>query len=272
MRSSICPLLLTIAMVTTLCGEAVPSSIAWMDNLKQATAEAARQEKPMLVKVSTEWCGYCKKMDRDTFSNKRVAQQVNHCFVAVEIDGMKERDFVKRTGVRAYPTTLVVTPKMAVLKKITGYRTAAQLSKDLNQLCSVGDVAARRGTSESQNLASSPFGNNCPVSPLEDGRFLTGKSRYPVRMGPYRIYFHSQKHRQLFQQNPSRYWPVADGKCVVGLVDESTPHDGKLNLGLIYADRVWLFSDESAKRKFEHTPERYRQAYLERFETRRQIR
>ena len=51
-------------------------------------AEKMNKEKPkkIMVDVYTDWCGWCKKMDKDTFSNPVIAEIINEHYYAVKLN------------------------------------------------------------------------------------------------------------------------------------------------------------------------------------------
>lgn len=44
----------------------------------------AQQPKPIIVDLYTSWCGWCKEMDRTTYSNAKVAAYINQNYYAVK--------------------------------------------------------------------------------------------------------------------------------------------------------------------------------------------
>jgi uncharacterized protein YyaL (SSP411 family) len=110
--------------------------INWMaydEGLKKAKAE----NKPIFIDFTAKWCGWCKKMDRETFSKPEVIELINNNFIAVKVDGDSERelniDGYKITeknltrvefGIRGYPSFWFLKPDGTRLGMIRGYRTA----------------------------------------------------------------------------------------------------------------------------------------------------
>ena len=45
-----------------------------------------KKPKPIIVDVYTSWCGWCKVMDKETYSNDQVAACINEKYYAVRID------------------------------------------------------------------------------------------------------------------------------------------------------------------------------------------
>jgi thiol:disulfide interchange protein len=55
---------------------------SWNDILVQAKAE----NKPIFVDFYTEWCGPCKMMSKQVFTDKEVAKYYNTNFISVKIN------------------------------------------------------------------------------------------------------------------------------------------------------------------------------------------
>jgi thioredoxin-related protein len=61
------------------------SPISWI-TIEQAEGRLQQQQKPILIDLYTTWCGWCRQMDRHTYSNKKVAQYLTDKFYTVRID------------------------------------------------------------------------------------------------------------------------------------------------------------------------------------------
>jgi thioredoxin-related protein len=117
-------------------------------------AIAAQQEKPkkIFMDVYTTWCGPCKLMDRNTFSNKDVINYLNDNYYAVKFnaegteeitiedftytnpnyqEGRKGRNtthfFADALNIRGYPSVVFFGLDGAKIEAITGYKTPSQL-------------------------------------------------------------------------------------------------------------------------------------------------
>jgi thioredoxin-related protein len=59
--------------------------IRWM-TLEQAFAENQKKPKKIIIDVYTNWCGWCKVMDKKTFTNPEVIKYINENYYAVKLD------------------------------------------------------------------------------------------------------------------------------------------------------------------------------------------
>jgi thioredoxin-related protein len=75
-----------------------PSSdeVEWM-TLPQAEAAIQKEKRPILIDLYTDWCGWCKVMDKKTYSNKNVAKYVHEKFYAVKINA-ESKDIINFNG------------------------------------------------------------------------------------------------------------------------------------------------------------------------------
>ena len=47
---------------------------------------ARKSHKSVIVDIYTEWCGWCKRMDNETFRDPRVVSYMNEKFIAIKLD------------------------------------------------------------------------------------------------------------------------------------------------------------------------------------------
>ncbi len=92
----------------------------WHTSLPKALAEAQQRKTLILVNAYAEWCGWCKKLEKDTLSNPEVQARMQE-FTLLKIDTDKQPQLARRFGVRGLPTTLILNPKGEVVLSQSGY-------------------------------------------------------------------------------------------------------------------------------------------------------
>ncbi len=116
--------------------------MTWEEAVHKASTEA--QPKKMFIDVYTDWCGWCKKMDKDTFQNSEVAAYMSANFYMVKLDAEQKEpiDFRGKTynfvasgrrgyhelaaallqGRLSYPTVVFLDEEIKMLSPVPGYQ------------------------------------------------------------------------------------------------------------------------------------------------------
>jgi len=93
---------------------------------KEIIAKAQQTGKPIFVDVYTAWCGPCRKMSNEVFSQEKVGQTYNANFICCKIDAEKGDgiEVAKKYQVKMYPTYLFVKPNGELFYNDVGARDA----------------------------------------------------------------------------------------------------------------------------------------------------
>ena len=107
--------------------------IRWGNNLDSALNLASNSNKIIMIDFMAEWCPPCKKMDKETFSNKSVIQKLTE-FILVRIDIDKQQNIAKKYNgnARKYggigvPNILFLDRERNIVHRIVGFHNAGQL-------------------------------------------------------------------------------------------------------------------------------------------------
>ena len=99
-----------------------------------ALARARSEKRLVLVDVYTDWCGWCKKLDKEVFSDARVAAATRD-LVSVRVNAEEGGEKIaERFEVTGFPTILFVDGSGTVVKRIEGYVDAAEMLRILSAL------------------------------------------------------------------------------------------------------------------------------------------
>ena len=61
------------------------SELKWL-GFNEGYSLAKKKNKIMLVDVYTDWCGWCKRMDRDTYTKADIIESLNKDFVVIKFN------------------------------------------------------------------------------------------------------------------------------------------------------------------------------------------
>ena len=105
-------------------------ALAWEHDEANALAIAKRENKPVLVDFTADWCGACKKLARETFVEPAVRTELDR-FVMLKIDATNDEDpkvvdVQKRYKVVGLPTVILLNPDGSEAKRFTDFVPAAE--------------------------------------------------------------------------------------------------------------------------------------------------
>ena len=100
-------------------------------NWKEALETAKKENKPIFLDISASWCGPCKLLKANTFTDPEVGEFYNANFINVAFDGEKGEGVLlaDKFKISAYPTLLFVNPDGQIIAKVEGYKNPEQFIK-----------------------------------------------------------------------------------------------------------------------------------------------
>jgi len=98
-------LLITFCIMTTgFSAIAAANEIKWHD-YEKGLALAKSSNKKIMINFWAAWCGYCTKMEKETFRAAKVADYLNANFISIRINSDKNRKLAKAFNVTGLPST-----------------------------------------------------------------------------------------------------------------------------------------------------------------------
>ena len=120
---------------------------------EEAVAASKKDGKKVMVDVYTDWCGWCKRMDKTTFSNDEVSAYLAKNFYAVKLDAEQKEDIVydghtfsfqpsgRRgahqlaiqllNGRMSYPSIVYLNEDFEIITASPGYKTPEGIMNEL---------------------------------------------------------------------------------------------------------------------------------------------
>ena len=146
----ICSLLLLLGIFISgtsyLVEEKAPQTevkVNWL-TFEEALEKSKIEKRKIFIDVYTDWCGWCKVMDKKTFSEANIASYLNENYYPVKLDGEQKEDITFRNhtfkfvpngrrgyhelaawllqGKLSYPTVVFLDEDFNLIQPLPGYR------------------------------------------------------------------------------------------------------------------------------------------------------
>ena len=150
-------------------------AISWQTDLVRGFEKAKSEAKPVMADFYTDWCGWCKKLDKDVYEDSGI-DNLSEKFICVKVNCTKDREAPGKYGVRGYPTIIFFDAEGKMIETIVGYRPAPAFAETMKEVL---DKTRSPGTNR-QVVVDSPQIRNIPlrgepdVISLKNGGNLSG--------------------------------------------------------------------------------------------------
>lgn len=152
------------------------SPVNWL-TFEEAIEKSKTEKRKIFIDVYTDWCGWCKVMDKNTFSEEKIAKILNEQFYPVKFNAEQKED-VEFSGTTfkyvpsgnkgyhqlaaallnnqlAYPTVVFLDEEFRMIQPLQGYQKAPEFHKIIQFIG--GDHYKKTKWDEWQNIYKSPY-------------------------------------------------------------------------------------------------------------------
>jgi|TARA_B100001059_G_C17838725_1_gene590268 thioredoxin-related protein len=123
--------------------------IKWVD-FNTGLAQAQQTGKLAVIDCYTDWCGWCKVMDKKTFSDPKIIERINEKYIAIKFNPEKPGKYfagskdslsgrqllmaLSNNKPSGYPTFFFFVPQDAKLFQLPGYQDVNQFGATMNNI------------------------------------------------------------------------------------------------------------------------------------------
>lgn len=142
------PLMLLISSAFHVEAPQPSEKVNWV-SIEEAEKLNKKNPRKIFVDVYTDWCGWCKRMDANTFSHPAIAKYLNEKFYSVKFNAEMSGNVIFKDrvykysdqyrsnelavtflgGKMSYPTVVYLDEKLNVIQPVPGYVDAKEFDK-----------------------------------------------------------------------------------------------------------------------------------------------
>lgn len=154
----------------------------------EALELAKKANKPIFLDAYTDWCGWCKVMDKETFSDEKVAAFMNANFVNVkmEMETGEGIDVAMKYRISAFPTFKVFAVDGSPTYTVMGYQEPKEWLKTLEMMTDPSKAQTAKGISPQLRLSFPEW---------HRGAYLKGKNKKIADAKTVQTWFDEQQDK-----------------------------------------------------------------------------
>lgn len=144
-------ILITLIFVSVWMGmsNVWSEEIVWLSTYEDAIAASKSLDQPIMIDFYTDWCRWCKELDKTTYQDANVVALSNE-FVCAKVDAEGrnfDRGLLRKYKITGYPAILFLNSDGLVIGEVRGYLPAMHFLPKMKQsLNTYNDLADAKKT------------------------------------------------------------------------------------------------------------------------------
>jgi thioredoxin-related protein len=138
------------------------AEVTTLEEMEDAQKKASDQQLMLFVDVYATWCGPCKMMDQEVYTDPEVAAYMNANFISVRLDGESDygRIYASAQELQGYPSMFIFSKNGDPVSRVVGFTPAEELIGSLKgtvegyREIQVYQTLYQRGTIEDEEFAA----------------------------------------------------------------------------------------------------------------------
>lgn len=251
-------LISSLVLVSSLSAE-TPSG-DWLTDYQDAMKAAREQQKPVLLHFHAKWCGPCRTMEQQVLHTPEIKRLLGEDVIGVKIDSDQNRAIIKRFGIGALPSDLIIDPDGQVLYRGSGF-------KSKNSYLRVVTTSAGKYEPKNLEMTVTPeepaieeervllgLEGFSPVVLLQDRKWVEGKSEFLAEYKGMIYHLQSEEEKRLFESDPERYAPQLLECDPVEMYFRDKAIRGSTQFGAYFDGKLYLFESHENRETFKKSP------------------
>jgi len=111
-----------------------------------ALEQAKKTKKVVMVDYYTDWCGWCKVLDKKTYTDANVGKYANSDFVSLKINAEKGEGIAlaKKSKVQGFPTIVFYNENGEEVHRVVGYQEADKFLQSMKIAAANSETSLKR--------------------------------------------------------------------------------------------------------------------------------
>ena len=118
---SLVALLLISAAGCVINSGGAESKVNWVYDWDEAKSMAQSENKPIMIDFYADWCGPCRKLDKDTYSDDALSAFLNENLVCLKINVDKNKTLASNYKIVSIPAIVFVSPDGTEIGRWVGF-------------------------------------------------------------------------------------------------------------------------------------------------------